>query len=294
VPVVGTNHFVPENMLPHAPGVLLRSAATGRLIRRALWRQLARFYERLDAVTFPSRAAAELATRWGMRAAAHVISNGIDVSRFRPAPAGAPGPGPRRPASPVILYVGRLDPDKGLETLVRAMPWVRSRDAADLVLCGTGVAAPALRRLARASGVAEAIRFIGFVDDERLPELYRAATVFAMPSANELQSLATLEAMASGLPVVAADALALPELVRPDDNGLLFPAGDHRALGDRIVRLLSDPAARSRMGSAARATAERHRIETTLDAFERLYRDLAAGPDPGEQRMLPPRTAAPG
>ena len=104
--------------------------------------------------------------------------------------------------------------------------------------------------------------------------MFRQGTVFVMPSTNELQSIATLEAMASGLPVVAANALALPELVEDGKSGFLFQPRDPAALADRIGRLLSDKVRTARMGCAAREVAERHGIDGALHTLEGLYREL--------------------
>lgn len=274
IPAVGTNHFMPENMLPHTPGAL-RSRWWGRRIHRQLWRRLARLYGRLDAVTAPSRAAAALAESQGLRGPVRVISNGIDVTRFQP-PRGAEDAlqdGARRP---ILLYVGRLDPEKGIDTLVRALPSVLSRHPAELVLCGRGGHGAALRALGEALGVSGALRFAGFVPDDELPRQFQAATLFVMPSPVELQSIATLEAMASGLPVVAADAMALPELVKEGENGFLFPPGDPQALADRIATLLAEPEWAARMGRASRRIAEAHRMDLTLAAFESVYQSVLA------------------
>ncbi len=272
IPVVGTNHFMAENMLPHTPGVRW-SGPWRRMVHRELWRQCVRLYGQLDAVTFPSHAAAALAQAQGLRKPAHVISNGIDTTRFHP-PFGEDASHPEEARKRIILYVGRLDPEKGIDTLVRAMPHVLSRRPAELMLCGRGVHAAALRSLGEDLGVAGSIRFAGFVPDDNLPRTYRAATIFVMPSPVELQSIATLEAMASGLPIVAADAMALPELVENGENGFLFPPGDPQALAERIVALLSDPDRAARMGRASWTIAERHRIGLILWAFESLYQSL--------------------
>lgn len=290
IPTVGTNHFMAENMLPHTPGVHW-SGWWGRMVHRELWRQFVRLYGRLDAVTVPSRAAAALARRQGLGGPMHVISNGIDIARFHP-PLGEDEPLRGESRTPIILYVGRLDPEKGVDTLIRAMPRVLSRLPARLVLCGRGVHAAALRALAEGSGVAGAVRFAGFVPDDDLPRAYRASAIFVMPSPVELQSIATLEAMASGLPVVAADAMALPELVRDGENGLLFPPGDPEALADRIVSLLSEPDRAAGMGRASRRVAERHRTDLTLAAFESLYQSVlekavVGREDPGAFRGSP-------
>ncbi len=272
LPAVGTNHFMPENMLPHTPGALW-AGWWGRMVHRELWRQLVGLYGRLDAVTVPSRAAAALAQAQGVRGPVRVISNGIDITRFHP-PRGeeaALRDGTRRP---IILYVGRLDPEKGVDTVIRALLSILSRHPAQLVLCGQGGHAGVLRALGEELGVSAAMRFAGFVPDDELPRQYQAATIFAMPSPVELQSIATLEAMASGLPIVAADAMALPELVKDGENGFLFPPGDPQALADRIATLLAEPECAARMGRASRTRAEGHRIDLTLAAFESLYQSV--------------------
>ena len=95
-----------------------------------------------------------------------------------------------------------------------------------------------------------------------------------MPGTAELQSLATLEAMASGRPVIAANAMALPHLVRDDANGFLYTPGDVAGLSARIDRLLGDPLLRRRLGRASRLRAEGHSLDTTLEAFEDCYHTI--------------------
>lgn len=122
-----------------------------------------------------------------------------------------------------------------------------------------------------------AVFVTGFVDDADLPAAYATADVFANAGTAELQSLATLEAMASGLPVVGADSSALPHLVRDAHNGYLFPPGDATTLADRLVTLLADPARARLMGRRSRAPAERHDVAGTVAAFETVYREVVPG-----------------
>jgi 1,2-diacylglycerol 3-alpha-glucosyltransferase len=272
--VVGTNHVVPENLLAHVPKLFLRAATTRRLLTQWLWQHLVAFYQALDAVTAPSRAAAALLRAYGLRLPVHVISNGVDIARFHPAPVRTLV----EPGRAVALYVGRLDPEKGLETVMRAMPRVLARYPVELVVCGRGPHERVLRRLCGTLGITAHVRFIGFVADCLLPDLYRGATVFVMPSPHELQSLATLEAMASGLPVVAADALALPELVHDEENGVRFPPEDVRGLAEALADVLSDPTRRTQMGRASRAMAECHGLDSTLAALRNLYATVRERP----------------
>ncbi|MFG2025650.1 glycosyltransferase [Streptomyces sp. NPDC048825] len=108
----------------------------------------------------------------------------------------------------------------------------------------------------------------------------------------ELQGLVTMEAMAAGNPVVAADAMALPHLVHPGRNGYLFPPGDVRALADRLMELLDDPAARRRMGEADRGIVAGHDIHRRLAAFEALYLHAAGHPAAMTALHLPLPTSA--
>lgn len=272
IPLVGTNHLMPENFFLTLPW----AQALHRPLARAGWRLLTAFYGRCAMVIAPSRTAVGLLRRHGLRAPARAVSNGVDLGRFRPGPDdgllrrvfGLPS------TAPVVLYTGRLGGEKSLHVLLRAFAGLDRRKAAHLVLSGTGPDGARLRSLASALGIAARTRFVGFVPDRDLPALYRLAAVFVIPSTAELQSIVTLEAMASGLPVAAADSHALPELVRPGRNGVLFPPGDPHALGAALRRLLADPSARRRMGRASRRLVAPHDYGRVIGEFERLYREV--------------------
>ena len=115
------------------------------------------------------------------------------------------------------------------------------------------------------------VSFLGFIHDKDLAPLYRLADVFAIPSEAELQSLTTMEAMASGLPVVAADAYALPELVHHDINGLLFQRGNSEEMAQYLDVLVTDQELRRQMGSNSLEIIARHDRTQVLDQWEALY-----------------------
>ncbi|HEX3758752.1 MAG TPA: glycosyltransferase [Kofleriaceae bacterium] len=279
IPLIATSHFVPENIVPHVP-VLARCRPGRRVLHAVLWRMVARGFAPAAAVTTPTPTAA---TRLGPHLGRPVraISCGVELARFA-APAGdraatrcALGLGADQP---VVLYVGRLDAEKRVEILIHALAALARRDVA-LIIAGRGHRAAALARLARALGVADRVRFVGFVAPARLPELLACADYFAMPGDVELQSIATLEAMAAGLPVLAAAAGALPELVTDGVNGALFRANDPAAAAAALATLLAAPAAdRRAMSCASRARAARHDLAFTVDAYRALYAELIAWP----------------
>ena len=207
-----------------------------------------------------------------------VVYGGVDHRRFTPPAAGGGRSG--------VLFVGRLTPHKGVDVLLRALP-----AGASLAVVGTtghDRQAPErdypilLRRLAEG----RAVRFAEGVGDGELPGLYRAASVFVLPSVertcygrriaiSELLGLTLLEAMACGTPVVASRVGGLPEVVRDGETGFLVEPGDADGLRDRLALLLGDPVLARRLGANARDLVEErftweacaHRC---LDAYQEL------------------------
>ena len=108
--------------------------------------------------------------------------------------------------------------------------------------------------------------------DALLPSLYAAATCFVIAGIAELQCIVAMEAMATGLPVLGARAVALPELIHSGENGYLFEPGGSVEISDRIIELFNDSALRERMGRKSREIIANHDINTTMEAFEDFYR----------------------
>ncbi|MFY1652974.1 glycosyltransferase [Solwaraspora sp. WMMB762] len=266
--VIATNHFMPENLIHYLP---IGNAGRTRAHEWA-WRDAARVFAKAEIVTAPTPYAAALAEFSGVSGPVLPISCGIDLTRFREqAPAAEFRWAYSLAHKPTITYVGRLDAEKNLDVVMRAFALVRGSLDVQLLLVGTGSEDRTLRSLAGELGVAEHVTFTGFVPDEDLPSAYAASAVFVNAGTAELQSLVTLEAMASGRPVIGADAAALPHLVRDEETGYLFPPGDVVALAERLLRVLCDPKHAEELGRRARAVAEQHDQTRTVSAFEQLY-----------------------
>jgi glycosyltransferase involved in cell wall biosynthesis len=214
-----------------------------------------------------------------------VAPAGVDLQRFRPARDeqerraclarfGMPAEG-----GPLILSVRRLVPRMGLADLLEAC----RRIGADgpqwrLAVAGEGPLADTLQAQARASGLANRVHLLGRVSEDALPDLYRAASVFVLPTrALEGFGMATAEALASGLPIVATRAGASAELLEDLEGSALCAADDPQALARALNPLLAAPEARSRAGAAARRHAE-HVLpwDRHVDAVERAARDVVA------------------
>lgn len=268
IPIVATNHFMPDNLIFY----LRLPERAERAVTEWAWRDFAGVFDRADVVTAPTPFAARLAEEKGVRGPILPISNGMDLSRFHP---GNDGDNFKLkygiPERPTYTYVGRLDAEKRVDELIRALPLVRKSVDAQLVIVGDGHERRELIELAEREGVEGYVIFTGFVEDEELPGAYAALDVFSNAGIAELQSIVTMEAMATGKPIVAANATALPHLVHHEENGYLFEPGDVKDLASRLAELLSDEGKRTEMGSESLRIVARHDIEEVLVAFENLY-----------------------
>jgi D-inositol-3-phosphate glycosyltransferase len=217
-----------------------------------------------------------------------VIPCGVNLDLFRP--------GDQRTArtrlglgdEPVILYVGRIEPLKGIDLLVRTLPLlpeaIRGRTVL-LVVGGEPGSTPSrnghggererLARLAADLGVAQQVRFTGAVRQEELPWYYRAADVAALPSYYESFGLAAIEALACGTPVVASKVGGLTTTVVDGSNGFLVPWRSPRAFAEPIGALLTDPALRRRLAARARPSVETFGWRSVADGVLGVYRQLA-------------------
>ncbi len=181
-----------------------------------------------------------------------------------------------RPAGYVVLYAGRLGPEKNIGLLLRAFARLRERvpDAA-LWICGRGPEEGALRRLAGELGIAAQVHFLGFLDHPTLARHYAACDVFVLPSLQEVQPLVAMEAMWFGRPVILTQALAAAEeLVSPGVNGFIVDPGDPAPLAARLVELQADAALREAMGRECQARSQAFRPDAMVDALEQSYHDV--------------------
>jgi len=202
-----------------------------------------------------------------------VIHPGVDTTWYCP-----DGATPRT-AQPTFLYVGRLKRYKGVEIALRALALARERrPALRLEIAGQGGDRPRLERLARELGLAEAVRFLGFVSEDEKRRLMRQVWAVVFPSPKEGWGISNVEAAGCGTPALASDSPGLRESVRDGETGFLVPHGDAPALADRMLALAADSGLVSRLGRGARAFAEGLSWDRAARATEaHLQRVLAQG-----------------
>lgn len=260
--LIGTNHTMAENIAQHVtilPPFLLK-----RLIA-SQWRAAARVFGMADEVTTPTKRSSDYLEQMTGLTGVHSISNGIDTSFYTPSFE------PRTDNR--IVFVGRLDEEKHIDELLKATARLDPALDAHVDIVGGGEDEHRLKRIAADLGVNGRVTFHGRISDEKLRSLLTEASVFAMPSRAELQCIAAMEAMATALPVVAANAMALPHLVHPGENGYLYEPGDIDEFAQHLTTVLTaSPAAYTKMKKASQRIVALHDMLQTVEAFEALYR----------------------
>jgi phosphatidylinositol alpha-mannosyltransferase len=256
VPVVGTFHAYAER------SGLLTAAAPAL---RPLWRRLR------VRIAVSEAAARFVGSRFGD--GVRIIPNGCDVELFAKAEPAEDLPPGRR-----LLWVGRLDPQKGFEVAVLAFAELAA-EIPDLVfvVAGDGRDRGAVASLA--PGVRGRVVMLGTVPHDHLPGYHAAAEAFVAPAlGQESFGIVLVEAMAAGLPIVATDIPGYREVVRPDVEGLLVPPNDSGALAAALRRVLADRELADRLGHAGRARAELFRWPVVVEQIESAYRDALGQP----------------
>ncbi|HTX78652.1 MAG TPA: glycosyltransferase [Longilinea sp.] len=276
VKCVGTNHFMPENLAPYVP-VLSRIKP---FFNWVLWHWMRETYDRLDAIACPSGTAARIVRSAHVRPPVFPISCGGNTHFFQPDPVidrlywrSRYGIDPHKI---IFFFVGRVDREKRLDVLLRSASLLDRQDF-QLVIGGKGAYQKKLIGMAAELGLAEKVHFTGFIPQEDLPSVLNSIDIFAMPSEAELLSIATLQAMGCARPVLAANAVALPELVQDGNNGLLFRPGDAADAAEKMDWLADHPEQWPGMGKASLEKVQAHSLENIVQEYETLYQKVLSG-----------------
>jgi D-inositol-3-phosphate glycosyltransferase len=222
-----------------------------------------------------------------------VIPPGVDISHFYPIPQGEARCVIGVPEkAPMLLFVGRIEPLKGVDTLIRAIAHMRTTGVTDLyphyltIIGGTPDADQSemtsemsrLQNLSRELGLEDLVLFLGKRAQSSLPYYYSAADVLIMPSHYESFGMVALEAMACGIPVVASQVGGLAFLIQDGETGYVVPGGDPIALSDRLTQLISQPELRRRLGEQAAAYARDYAWENITARLLNVYQELLGVP----------------
>jgi 1,2-diacylglycerol 3-alpha-glucosyltransferase len=267
VPLIGTFHTPVDEYVVY---LVKRFAFNRRILRRIARAYQNWFYNKCDVIIVPARSAAGCLDVKDKRI--EVVSNGLDLKRY-----GRAGREEFRAkfglgGSPVILHGGRLSYEKRIDGVIKAMPLVlEAVPEAKLLIVGRGPARKSLDALVEKLGLQKSVVFSGYVSDNDFPKAFAAADVLALNSPVETQSLIVLEAFATGVPVVGADAGAIPDAVVPGENGYLFKTDDIDAMAGHLIRILKDKGLREKLGEGGLQAASGHSLEKSTEKLLAVY-----------------------
>lgn len=263
--LVATSHIDAQSLVENA---ILAPKFVKNFLTKLLLKDAARVFSSAAVISAPTKRAAQMLE--GAVAGLRVlpISGGVDIDLFNTLP--EPTQVDRK-----LLYVGRLDREKHVYVLLEAIAKLPKSFQISLDVVGSGSQANELSKLATELGISELVHFTGELSEAELLSKLGESSVFVMPSIQELQSMATLEAMAAGRPIIAADAMALPHLVHAGENGYLFKPDSPTDLANKIQAVFDlSKSDFAKLSQGSRVLAESHDLAATIDVYERLYKGL--------------------
>ena len=275
IPVIGTNHFHPGNLLPHFK--IKKDLAIYKVLERMFWDSFIKVFNRLILVTVPSYSAARIIKEAGVsRPPIYIISNGINLDSYMANQVDCDIINKYRidKSKVILISVSRLEKEKRVDLLIRALSLIKEKADFQYLVVGNGKEKINLEKIAEASTIYNKTFFTGQITDYELSQLYKLSDIFLTASEIELQGISIMEAMASGLPVVASNSMAIPELVSNGINGYLFEPGNIREASDKILLLINDIDLRKKMGENSINLIKKHDFKNTLDEFEAIYQSL--------------------
>jgi glycosyltransferase involved in cell wall biosynthesis len=273
IPIVGTNHFLPANW---SNNLYIPRSVQG-VVHKAMWKDMLTVFNQLDAATAPTETAVAILRKQDIHIPVKAISCGVDQAEFYPQP-DIDRSVIRRHFhlaldKPVLLYVGRVDREKGLDYLIEAAALLPDLSF-QVAIAGKGMYRDMLIEMVHELGIEERVTFPGYIDSEDLPLLLNSVDAFVMPSSAELQSIATLEAMSCARPILAANARALPELVEHGVNGYMFNPQNAESLAASIGMFLHQPEQWEAMGQASLQRARPHQLDFTIARYVEWYESV--------------------
>lgn len=264
--LIATSHIDAQSLVENA---ILAPTFVKNFLTKLLLQDAARVFKAAEAIAAPTKRASQMleSSVHGLRVLP--ISGGVDVELFSAV------------AEPVqsnrkLLYVGRLDREKHVYVLLEAIAKLPKSFQVSLEVVGAGSQANELAKLAIELGLQDKVHFAGELSDSELLEALGESSVFVMPSIQELQSMATLEAMAAGRPIIGANAMALPHLIHDGENGFLFKPDSPTDLAAKIQQIFAISNKEfAKLSQGSRVLVESHDLSATVDIYERLYKGLS-------------------
>ena len=268
IKIVAHSHSQPENLFMDTPKIIQPALSN-------IWNKwLTWVYGKSEILIYPSEMARTLLEKLNNKNhPSVVISNGIDLKEFKPMMIGDFYERFNIPPEKIkLLFVGRLFPEKSIDTLIKAAPYIiKKYPDIHVMLVGAGHQRLKLEKLARSLGVDKYITFLGLVSEEDKVLAYNVCDIFVLPSLAELEGMVVLEAMACGKPIIVADAKMSASRYFVDGNGFLFKAKNPEDLARQALKLITDIDLRKKMGEKSLQNVQKYDIHKSAELLEEVY-----------------------
>jgi glycosyltransferase involved in cell wall biosynthesis len=268
IKMVAHSHSQPENLFMDMPKIIQPTLNN-------LWNSyLAWTYDKAESLIYPSEMARSLLNKLSKKnKPSHVISNGINIKDFKPVPIGNFYKRFNIPEETIkLLFVGRLFPEKSVDTLIKAIPHIiKKHPNTHIMIVGDGHLRQKLEKLARELKVEKFVTFLGLVSEEDKILAYNACDIFILPSLAELEGMVVLEAKACGKPIIISDSKMSASRFFVDGNGFLFETKNHIDLAEKALTLIADKELREKMGKISLEKSKNYDIERSIDKLEEVY-----------------------
>ncbi len=275
VPLVATGHAYPDNIT----GQFKALKPIKKPLDAVLRTYMASFLKHSEYATMPTEMAINdlvPKNRKHFQVTVEALSNGVDLSAFKPGKASdAIYKKYKIPKDrPIVLYVGRVDPEKSISNVVNAFAKiVKKMPEALMVVVGDGTDRQNLVDLADELGISDSVMFLGKIMSPDLMEIYKVGTLFATASETETQGIVLIEAAATGLPIVAVDAGAVKEVCQNNTNGVLCKPGDINGIASGIKKILDSKEIQQKYSKNSLEISKKHDLKNTLGRFEEIYKE---------------------
>jgi glycosyltransferase involved in cell wall biosynthesis len=268
IKIIVASHSQPENLFMDMPKFIQPTL-------NKLWNKyLAWLYRKADMIIYPAEFGRKLLHHLvGKEKPSTIISNGVNVDEYKPTEVGDFHTRFNIPKDTInIVYVGRLYPEKSIDTLIKAVPHImKEHSNIHVMLAGAGHVRPKLEKLVESLNLNKHVTFLGLISDEDKVLAYNAGDIFISPSFAELEGMTVLEAMACGKPIIVPDAEMNAARFFVDNNGFLFETANHVDLAEKALKLIQDPELRKKMGEASLEKSKKYAIHKNTEILEETY-----------------------
>jgi 1,2-diacylglycerol 3-alpha-glucosyltransferase len=265
IPLIGTYHtYLPDFLICISPNKKIDKSDKNNFSKKIVWKLSNSLYDKCDLVTVPSVSMKEVLEKNGLKAKVIFLSNGLKLDDFSRKE--------KYNGNGRLLHVGRMSYEKSVDVIIKSVGLLKKEfPDISLSLVGDGPALKSLKSLTKELDLEKNIHFLGFVEHEKLSSVYKEHDIFVTASTIETQGIVILEAMASGLPIIGVNKLAIPECVKNDANGYITKPFDEAEMAEKIKILYLDRKLREDFGRQSYKWVKEHDIKNTIDKLESLY-----------------------